>query len=266
MRGRRRRHRRRTAGDTRPGRAASGTSSAGSSTRRCRPTTSPRAEENGESVHELPDPARRGAGGRRARAGRPRLAQRQPVGPGRPPALRTGRRARRSRRSPRTPTVRCWRRPRSAPASSSRPSATRGCRSPSSSSPVVWPRTRSLMQIYADVIRLPLSLIGSEPGAGARLGHPRGRRRWRVRRRTRCRHARWAGCDRARTSRTRREPSPTTGCSPSTSSCTTTSDDVKPRCDGSGRSAATPIERRKTAAVPRRTPTAGHADPQEVAA
>ena len=62
-----------------------------------------------------PHPAGRRAAGGRARAGRPRLAQRQPVGAGRPRAQRCGRRAHPEPPGRRTSTGRCWRRRRSAP-------------------------------------------------------------------------------------------------------------------------------------------------------
>ena len=56
-----------------------------------------------------------------------------------------------------------------------------------------------LMQIYADVIRLPLSVIGSDAGPRARLGHPRRGRRRRLPRRPRGRRERWARSARAST-------------------------------------------------------------------
>ena len=67
-------------------------------------------------------------------------------------------------------------------------------RSRSSSSPAGCSRTRFLMQIYADVTRRPLSVIGSDAGAGARFGDLRRGRRRGLRRRARGRRRRWARC------------------------------------------------------------------------
>ena len=52
------------------------------------------------------------------------------------------------------------------------------------------------MQIYADVLRLPITSTASRPGPGARLGDPRRRRRRRLHADVRRRRARWAGCER----------------------------------------------------------------------
>ncbi len=88
-----------------------------------------------------------------------------------------------------------------------------------------------LMQIYADVLRLPLSVIGSAQGpalgsaihaAVAAGAYPD----------VRAAAGRWAGSARVPSSRMSRAPSPTTGCSRSTSSCTTTSAATWPRCGG----------------------------------
>ena len=92
VRRRRRRHRARACTATRPGSAASATSSPGSSRTRCPAATSSDAAAAGRRVHEhLTELACRAAG-RRARPGRARLAQRQPVGAGRPRAVRRRRR------------------------------------------------------------------------------------------------------------------------------------------------------------------------------
>ena len=60
--------------------------------RACPPRTTTRPRGAGVSVHELPHRAGRGAAGRRARPGRAGLAQRQPLGAGRPRAVRPDRR------------------------------------------------------------------------------------------------------------------------------------------------------------------------------
>ena len=88
-----------------------------------------------------------------------------------------------------------------------------------------------LMQIYADVLRLPLSVIGSAQGPA--LGRPSTRPSPPVPTPTSVRRQdRWAGCARVPSSRRSRAPGPTTGCSRSTSSCTTTSVATWPRCGG----------------------------------
>ena len=81
-----------------------------------------------------------------------------------------------------------------------------------------------LMQIYADVTRLPLSVIDSEQGPALGLGDPRRRRR-RVPTPT-CRPppSRWARCARGvYLPDEARAAAPTTRSSTSTSPCTTTS-------------------------------------------
>ena len=83
----------RAAGATRPARAGSATSSAGSSSTSVPAAYAEAARGRGRLAARAPHPAGRRAGGRRARAGRAGLAQRQPVGAGRPRALRPGRRA-----------------------------------------------------------------------------------------------------------------------------------------------------------------------------
>ncbi len=127
MRRRRRRHHRRACGDTRPGRAASATSSAGSSTTASRRATRAEADARAASactsyLTELAAAQPVGEHGLR-RAG---LAQRQPVGAGRPRTVRPDRRARPWPPGRRTSTGRCSRRPRSAPARSSRRSTHAG--------------------------------------------------------------------------------------------------------------------------------------------
>ena len=152
-------------GATRPARAASATSSAGSSTPACPAAYAERGRRGAASrVHEhLTELARRAAG-RRARPGRARLAQRQPLGARRPRAVRAGRRA-----DP------------GHPARGRLPGAARGdrvrhphdrrdvprqraCRSSEFIVAGGLPKNPLLMQIYADVTRLPLSVIGSEQG------------------------------------------------------------------------------------------------------
>ena len=100
------------------------------------------AAERGMSVHELLTELAATQAGRRARPGRAGLAQRQPLGAGRPRALRAGRRA-----DPGDPAR--GHLPRAArgdrvrhPHASSRRSARPACRSPSSSSPAACSRTR----------------------------------------------------------------------------------------------------------------------------
>ena len=61
--------------------------------RRCPRRTPRRPRPRGEHRARAPDPAGRRAAGRRARPGRARLAQRQPLGAGRPRAVRPGGRA-----------------------------------------------------------------------------------------------------------------------------------------------------------------------------
>ena len=80
---------------------------------------------------------------------------------------------------PRTSTAPCSRRRRSAPGSSWRRSTAPACPSRSSSWPAGLLKNPLLMQIYADVLGLPLSAIVVRAGSGARLGDPRrgGRRR-----------------------------------------------------------------------------------------
>ena len=125
-------------------------------------------------------PSWRRPAGRRARPGRPRLAQRQPLGPGRPRAVRRHASARRWPPDPRTSTGRCWRPPPSAPARSSRRSRAAGV--PVTEFIVAGGLLKNafLMQIYADV--LPPAAVGDRlrAGAGAGLGHPRGGRRRRL--------------------------------------------------------------------------------------
>ena len=174
-------------GATRPARAASATSSAGSPSTAFPPTYTEAAAAAGSRAR-APHPAGRRPGDRRARPGRPRLALRQPLGARRPRALRPGRRARRWPPAPRTSTARCSRPPPSAPASSSRPSATAACRSRSSSSPAGCRRTPA----HADLRRRhPAAAVGHRlrAGPGARLRDPRGRRRRGVRGRGRRRQA-----------------------------------------------------------------------------
>ena len=181
------------------------------------------AARAGHRRPRAPDRAGGGAGGRRARPARARLAQRQPVGAGRPRALRLG-----ARRDP------------DHPAGGHLPRADRGdrvrdphhrrdvhrrpaCRSPSWSSPAGWQRTPMLMQIYADVTRLPLQHRHLDAGAGGRLGDPR---RGRGRCLPRCaRRGRGDGQRAARRLHAGREErgERTTRCSPSTRRCTTTS-------------------------------------------
>ena len=92
VRRRRRRHRRRAAGATRPGQSGVG-DIFGWFTRTAVPAAyADAAAAAGESRARAPHRARRRAGGRRARPGRARLAQRQPLGAGRPRAVRAGRR------------------------------------------------------------------------------------------------------------------------------------------------------------------------------
>ena len=84
-------------------------------------------------------------------------------------------------------------------------------------------RNAFLMQIYADVLDLPLSTIDVRAGARARLGDPcRGRRR-RLPATSTAAAARWAGARSRRTVPTRPGRRPTTSSSPSTRPCTTTS-------------------------------------------
>jgi L-ribulokinase len=79
-----------------------------------------------------------------------------------------------------------------------------------------------LMQIYADVTRLPLSIITSDQGpalgsaihAAVAAGHYPD---------VRAAARRWAGSSAPSTRRTSRPPPSTTNCSPSTPRCTTTS-------------------------------------------
>ena len=74
---------------TRPARAASATSSPGSSTRSVPAALSRRGRDAaGLTLHEYLTALARRPAGRRARPGRARLAQRQPVGPGRPRPVR----------------------------------------------------------------------------------------------------------------------------------------------------------------------------------
>ena len=142
VRRRRRRHRRRAAGATRPARAASATSSAGSPRHAVPPAYAEARGRGGRVRARAPHPAGRRAGGRRARPGRARLAQRQPLGARRPRAVRAGRRAdpgdEARGRLPRAARGDRLRHPRDR----ARPSATAACRSRSSSSPAGWPRTR----------------------------------------------------------------------------------------------------------------------------
>ena len=77
--------------------------------------TPTRRRPPGESLHEHLTRLAAAAGGRRARPGRPRLAQRQPLGARRPRALRPGASGRPWRPGPRTSTARCSRPPPSAP-------------------------------------------------------------------------------------------------------------------------------------------------------
>ena len=93
VRRRARRDRARPVRATRPARAASATSSAGSSSTSVPPRYHDEARERGIGLHDLPLAAGRRAGARRARAGRARLAQRQPLGARRPRAQRADRRA-----------------------------------------------------------------------------------------------------------------------------------------------------------------------------
>ena len=188
----RRRDHRRARGATRPGRAGSATSSAGSSSTASRRSTTPR---------------RRGRGG-----------------PARAPH-RAGRSSSRSastawwRWTGTAATARCWSttsssrlivgltlatrargrlpgaagvRPRSAPARSSRRSRTRACPSASSSIAGGLLKNRFLMQIYADVTGYAARRHRLQPGPRAGLGHPRRRRRRRLRRHRRRPAARWA--------------------------------------------------------------------------
>ena len=129
--------------------------------------------------------AGRRAGGRRARPGRARLAQRQPLGAGRPRAVRAWSSARPWPPGPRTSTGRCSRPPPSAPGRIIEAFDDAGV--PVTELVVAGGLLKNalLMQIYADVTGLPLSTIGSDAGAGAGLGDPRRGRRRRLPRRPR---------------------------------------------------------------------------------
>ena len=153
----------RVSGATRPGRAASATSSAGSSSTACRPPTTRRPRRRGSPCTRCSPsrpPRRRSAStgwsrstGTAATArcwsttSCPASSSARPWPPG-----------------PRTSTGRCWRPPRSAPAGSSRRSTTSGV--PVSELVVAGGLLTNalLMQIYADVTGLPLSIIGSAQG------------------------------------------------------------------------------------------------------
>ena len=103
--------------------------------------------------------------------------------------------------APRTSTARCSRPRRSAPGSIVETFEASGV--PVTEFVVAGGLLKNalLMQIYADVLDLPLSTIDSEPGPGARLGDPRRRRRRRLPRRPRRRRARWAGVEPAASTR-----------------------------------------------------------------
>ena len=101
--------------------------------RRARRPTTRRRASSGVGLHEHLTELARAPAHRRARAGRARLAQRQPLGARRPRAERHDRRPHARHAAPRTSTARCWRRRPSARARSSRRSRRPGCRSRSSS-------------------------------------------------------------------------------------------------------------------------------------
>ena len=122
----RRRHHARDCGATRPARAAVGDIFAWWVRTGVPPAYAERAAAAGVGLHEYLTGLAARQAGRRARAGRAGLAQRQPVGAGRPRAVRAGRRADPGAPGRRTSTGRCWRPPRSAPGRSSRRSRPRG--------------------------------------------------------------------------------------------------------------------------------------------
>ena len=242
VRGRRRRHHRRACGATRPASRGVGDIFNWFVTTQVPAAYAAEAAERGISVHELLTEKAAEQADRRARPGRPRLAQRQPLGAGRPRAVRAG-----GRPDPGDPAR--GRLPRAArghrvrhPRSSSRPSRRPGV--PVTELVVAGGLLKNalLMQIYADVLDLPLSTIGSQQGpalgsaihaavaAGAYPDVPRAA--------ARDGPASTAACyqpDRRPTSR------PTTSCTPSTAPCTTTSAAAATTsCSGSRRSAAGP--------------------------
>ena len=194
VRRRRRRHHRRASGATRPARAASATSSAGSSHAASRRAYVDEAAERGLSVHELLTEL---AASRRSAS--------------------TGW----SRSTGTAATARCWS-TTSCPAwcvgqtLATRPediyralleSTAFGTRMiveafGAAGVPVTelvvaggLLKNELLMQIYADVLDLPLSTHRLRPGPRARLGHPRGRRRRRLSRRRARPRRRWAGVE-----------------------------------------------------------------------
>ena len=150
-------------GATRPGRAASATSSAGSSSSSCRRLPPTPRSRSGLDLHEYLSALAGAQARRRARAARARLAQRQPLRARRPRAQRRARR------------------PHAAHAAGGHlPRADRGDRvRRAHDRRDVRGRGRAVedfvvaggllknpfvMQIYADVLRRPLHLIGSEQG------------------------------------------------------------------------------------------------------
>ena len=155
------------------------------------------AARPGSRVHEHLTELAAAAGGRRARPGRARLAQRQPLGARRPRAVRARSSARRWPPAPRTSTARCSRRPRSAPAMIVETFARqRRSGRASSSSPAGCRRTRCSCRSTPTSPRLPLSIDRLRAGPGARLGDPRRRRRRRLPRRAAPPPRRWAGAPR----------------------------------------------------------------------
>ncbi len=90
-----------------------------------------------------------------ARPRRARLDERQPIDPGRSRALRRHRRADAGHAGPRMSIARCSRPLRSAPAASSRRSATPACRCATFTAAGGLTKNDFLMQIYADVTGYP---------------------------------------------------------------------------------------------------------------
>ena len=180
------------------------------------------AAERGLDLHEhLTDLASRQAD-RRARPGRPRLAQRQPVGPGRPRAVRPGRR-------PDAGHPRRGHLPRAAGGHGLRhPHHRRGVRRRRRPGHRARRRRRPAEEPAADAdLRrrdqpaVVHHRLRAGPGAG--LGHPRRGRRRRLRRRARGRPGDGPLASGASTSRSPPTSRRTTRCSPSTRCCTTTS-------------------------------------------
>ena len=113
VRRRRRRHRRRYRTATRPASPASATSSPGTSTTRCRAATSDAATRGRRVDPRAPHRPGLRRAARRARTGRARLGERQPVGARRRVAVGTDGRPDARAPEPSRATGRCSRRPRS---------------------------------------------------------------------------------------------------------------------------------------------------------